>query len=260
MERLASLAGAAERAEDMRRERLRRSDLYWVTGPMLELALDASRDIPGVTAQDRPSLDGILGCEVPLPPLVLSERVPAVPVDALHWRTMPDGHLEVTLLARPSSIPSRWQQLVSDFRYVAPIPGAEIGGDLPFLTGEDSPPGVESLMCFVAACWTMMMTPTVAQRRVLDSCTGQPAQRQTPQTSTVTVIDLRPLRHVEVEQEEASGRRLTVRHLVRGHWTQQAHGPGRLLRRLQWVAPYIKGPSGAPLKTSTARVMVWRRA
>ena len=105
-----------------------------------------------------------------------------------------------------------------------------------------------------------MMTPTVAERRSLDGRTGVGATPQTPASEAVTIIDLRPLRHVETERDDRTGRRLTVRHLVRGHWTNQAHGPDRALRRLQWIAPYIKGPTNAPLKTSEDRVMVWRRA
>ena len=40
--------------------------------------------------------------------------------------------------------------------------------------------------------------------------------------------------------------RLTTRHVVRGHWTHQPYGPKRQLRRLQWVAPFIRGPQEAP--------------
>jgi hypothetical protein len=33
----------------------------------------------------------------------------------------------------------------------------------------------------------------------------------------------------------------SVTTLVRGHWTNQPHGPGRTLRRLQWIQPYWRG-------------------
>ena len=33
---------------------------------------------------------------------------------------------------------------------------------------------------------------------------------------------------------------------MRGHWTHQPYGPKRSLRRLQWVAPFIRGPQEAP--------------
>lgn len=57
---------------------------------------------------------------------------------------------------------------------------------------------------------------------------------------------------------QAEGRRLTTRHVVRGHWTHQPHGPGRQLRRLQWIASYTRGPEGAPLVERDA-VYIWRR-
>lgn len=53
------------------------------------------------------------------------------------------------------------------------------------------------------------------------------------------------------------GRKLTVRHLVRGHWRHQYH-PSDGSRRPRYIAPYIKGPKGAPLR-ATEHVMVWRR-
>jgi hypothetical protein len=41
--------------------------------------------------------------------------------------------------------------------------------------------------------------------------------------------------------QAGEGWRLRERFTVRGHWRQQAHGPGRELRRLRWIAPYWKG-------------------
>lgn len=41
------------------------------------------------------------------------------------------------------------------------------------------------------------------------------------------------------------GWKVRARFTVRGHWRHQAHGPGRALRRRQWIAPFWKGPAGA---------------
>lgn len=48
------------------------------------------------------------------------------------------------------------------------------------------------------------------------------------------------------------GWRLAERFTVRGHWRNQAHGPGRGQRRLQWIAPFWKGqgPSYSHLYTA----------
>lgn len=50
------------------------------------------------------------------------------------------------------------------------------------------------------------------------------------------------------EKSASSGRRITCRFIVRGHWTHQVHGPQRSLRKPLWIKPYWKGPqSGAQL-------------
>lgn len=36
--------------------------------------------------------------------------------------------------------------------------------------------------------------------------------------------------------------KLAHRYIVRGHWRNQAYGPGRQLHRRQWIAPFWKGP------------------
>lgn len=41
---------------------------------------------------------------------------------------------------------------------------------------------------------------------------------------------------------QRGGWHLTVRVRVRGHWRNQPHGPGRSLRRLQWIEPFWRGP------------------
>ncbi|GEO93727.1 hypothetical protein KFL01_30330 [Kocuria flava] len=43
---------------------------YWVTGPMAEVAMDASHDVPEMDPdRDMPSPSGIMGFGAPLPPL-----------------------------------------------------------------------------------------------------------------------------------------------------------------------------------------------
>lgn len=42
---------------------------------------------------------------------------------------------------------------------------------------------------------------------------------------------------------------LQKRFIVRGHWKQQAHGPGRADRKLIFVEPYWKGPADTPVVT-----------
>lgn len=40
--------------------------------------------------------------------------------------------------------------------------------------------------------------------------------------------------------------RVRSRSMVRGHWRNQAHGQGMLLRRKKWILPHWRGPEGGP--------------
>lgn len=46
----------------------------------------------------------------------------------------------------------------------------------------------------------------------------------------------------------------TVQFLVRGHWRQQAHGPGHSLRKPIWIEPFWKGPEEARVLLRQHRV------
>ena len=123
------------------------------------------------------------------------------------------------------------------------------------------------------AAWTLMATPSLTESTVVAGTGKPPTTRindaggrghDTPSDDGVTVIDLHPQRRKliitpdDVDADSAGPRRrLTSRHVVRGHWTHQPHGKGRALRRLQWIDDYIRGPQDAPLTTRT-HVWAWR--
>lgn len=271
---VADLAAAADRWRQLGGA-MRSADLYWVTGRMGRVALDASQDIPALLPEHVPAWRGLIGFEGPLPPydtghidltLRTADRLDepytgTVRVDALAWSRTGD-QVRIDLLVKPQQLPGLvagvpFPDLVSLTSIRVPLP-LDLGG-----FGVRGPGGMDSgftgLVAFLASCWVLMMTPTVAERRPATPGAGTGAGRDGGQQGRpVTVVDLRPLRHVEVDQDETTGRRLTVRHYVRGHWRDQPYGPGRSLRRVTWVAPYIKGPVDAPLKESET-VYVWRR-
>ena len=73
---------------------------------------------------------------------------------------------------------------------------------------------------------------------------------------TVRVIALRAsVRQPSSEPSEPTGegtvRKLKHRFTVAGHARLQVCGPGRKDRKLIWVAPFLKGPEGAPFKQRT---------
>lgn len=47
------------------------------------------------------------------------------------------------------------------------------------------------------------------------------------------------------KRHEIGGWKVRVKHVVRGHWKQQAFGEGRAERKRVWIQPYWRGPEGA---------------
>lgn len=54
----------------------------------------------------------------------------------------------------------------------------------------------------------------------------------------------------DADDGENSGKRCeyAYRFIVRGFYRNQPYGPGRKLRRRQWIPPFVKGPADKPLK------------
>lgn len=248
------------------------AELYWVTGPMSDVALRASLDVPTIDAERAPARHGLMGFANPLPAYPVPgglalrgvrtdvQHDEPVPVDAIAWAHEGDT-LAAHLICRADRLPHPLHgvgSLMTPFLWVRTPARAELD-TMQVLTPEGvGSSGSLGVLAFLMSAWVLMMTPTVAERRELDGEWGGPATTQTRPERLVTSVDLRPLRHVQVDHDPKTGRRLTTRHLVRGHWTQQVYGPGQELRRTQWIADYIRGPEGAPL-VMTERVSVWRR-
>lgn len=239
---------------------LRAADLFWVTGAMARVAMDAARDIPVLSADAAPTAHGVMVFETALPPLFPPVAgMSPLPVDAVSWDT-----------AGPVMMIQVWARS-EHFYPVVMHPGSPGLSEVcairvPYRAADFDEldyalfPEQVSLLALLASAWHLMMIPTLAERRQLDAEWGGRPTPQTKPDRLVTTIDLRPLRQVTTPDDDSDGekRRLTVRHYVRGHWRNQAHGPGLAERRLVYVEPYIKGPADAPL-VDHEKVMVWRR-
>jgi hypothetical protein len=271
------------------------ASLYWVAAPMARLAMDASQDIPAINGADAPAQVGLMVMAEPLPAwdtsaiggLALRDGdrtdVPhneAVPVDALTWNLDPHPSgvraLTIELMCRPTRLPlplleyqSNWLLPFTRLRTLIPasLDAAQaVGPD-----GAPVNPAHVGVMAWLQAAWTLMATPNLTQTTVVAG-TGKPRNTRTndaagrghddPAGGGVTVIDLHPQRRKlitpdDVDAGDGPRRRLTTRHVVRGHWTHQPHGPQKSLRRLQWIDDYIRGPQDAPLTIRT-HVWAWR--
>lgn len=277
-------AGGEEMGERMSRAaaHLRAAELYWVSRDMTSVALDASADLPDWTpAGALPAPLGVVVWEQGLPamPAAGVPRVvwpmgalgaavpPRVEVDAVLWAQY-GGAVHVTVLTRTH----RLRSLVDA--------GARAGVDLVIpadvalwpmssmrvpatepITGEDMHGDGAGLVAALGATWLLMQQPTVATgRRVTPTGRAQRlASREGRPPEQVSIIDLRRMDYYREDPGAGgTGREYHHRWIVRGHWRQQAHGPGRSQRRPTWVPSYVKGPADAPLLT-TEHVHVWRR-
>lgn len=254
----------------------RHADLCWVAADMAAQAMDASQDMPGFAPADLPTRNGLalFGGPLPVietPPLVLSGGTQnwqgRVPVWGLWWHGVDADTIAVEALTRAGELPApmvRGCELQPVLRALVPrAEGLIFDEQGPILTTEGQQMGRDSLglLAFLGAMSVLMVTPTLVERRHLDARSGRaPVEGRTREPDRVTLVDLRPLRQVDMSADEQGegGREYRHRWIVRGHWRQQPHGPARSLRRLTYVEPFIKGPPDAPLLASE-RVMVWRR-
>lgn len=262
------------------------AELFWVAADMADIALDASQDMPGLTEQDVRWPLGFMLFEKPLPPQTTAaisaelrshplvaglpdELTAEVPIDGLLW-CPEDGGVRIDVLVRASRIPElalRPGMTVTAYASARlPLP-ADFTDDGSFLGGAGTAPGplFLGLAAFLGAAWHLMAMPAVARARDVQPRTGESraAESVTVPVGQVRVVDARPMRTVPADPEETAGsedggRRYSARWVVRGHWRQQAHGPGRSQRRTQWIESYIKGPEDAPLAPHTL-VRAWRR-
>lgn len=242
---------------------IRAAEMYWVRPAMAEAAMDASTDIPFFNpAVERPAPHGVMAFERPLPPVEPAAN--AKPADHYLPGWAPT--------AQPVDLITWWsyheRQVFQVWRRAANSPYGPFEPSTALVVPESDivdfdqivKPDHRALLAMIGSAWVMMQTPTVAERRAVTP-TGRSTDRarQEKLPSDVTLVDLRSLRHASTEAGEGeSGRTYTHRFVVRGHWKQVAHGPGRSERRPAWIASYVKGPAGAPFR-HTEKVMVWRR-
>lgn len=103
----------------------------------------------------------------------------------------------------------------------------------------------DRLIQFIRALWALMLEPYIEQTDVEpDRQASKRHQRATGKSApTIRIITLRrKAADATKHLTEASGRHLHHQFVVNGHWRRQPYGPGRTLRRLRWIAPFVKGP------------------
>ena len=258
---------------------LRAAELYWVAAPMAALAVSAGAQLDEVDAavETRPSgcgwiyyQDGIGDLPLPYGMCVAAvnggpDRVPiaSAPVSALSWGPY-EGQVLVWAMVDRSWLRDEFDRhgaelITSTVPPLVPIVGATMPLDP---VSPDITRLPEVIVRALVASWHLMQQPRLADRSQVrpDKSVRSVTQRLGMPDPEVTVIGLRRRYAPDTREETgtASGRRYKHRWVVSGHWRNQPYGPGRSLRRQQWIPAYVKGPDDAPLLV-TERVNVWRR-
>lgn len=225
----------------------RRVPVWWVSRDMTTLAWDTALgsmpDNSGPEPAGFVTFDGGLPIEVPDSAGVMRS------VDALIWQIMRNGDQVVTV-----------QSLYTRDPAAPHYPG---GGDLPLAplvsAGMDPEINDQITRTIVAMC-VLSAYPTVCQQQAPtahDRSQAPPAYRD-PMEHPVKMLILREHPAPPATDGHGEAREYACRWIVRGHWRNQAYGPGHSLRRRQWIPPYVAGPADKPLLRKTT-VRVWRR-
>jgi hypothetical protein len=187
--------------------------------PEDELNQELNRQANGQTGMPRYDLMSVSGFEwgEPIPKQIVFEKG-VLPTDArVEWVTGPDGS----------------RQMVTD---------AVVDPSLHGPVTQASPE-----LRFLLAVWRIMQQ-TLAEV-VRDESANKPTRRYAQRAGIKDFgINVIQLRRREGRGETGTGKALTVRFPVRGHWRRIWCGPAEnRYQRAIYVHPYLKGPDGAPL-------------
>lgn len=238
----------------------------WVSPAMSELCTAAAKTLPEKLAaesialhpDDLPWPSGTVVFETPLfavPEEFIDPDYPDEgPIDVMQWvtHTDPDGTVGVIVIfwqsrsqSEPPSamLPSYWPRAAS------PIPF----GDL-------VPVDRDHNFYVLLSLWTLLrdriaLTET---RKAPRPSVKRWRRKHGQEPGDIVIVTLR--RPTGQKGDDAPGGGVEWAHqwIVDGHWRNQAYGVGHSQRRLQWIAPYIKGPEDAPLVVKD-KVYAWTR-
>lgn len=226
--------------------------MWWVRPDMARLAWDAAQTLPENTRllEAIPAPKGILIWEgdplisgvLPLPSARLENR--DVPIQGAMWEVTARGVELSTLIYEPPE---------ADMPVFMPLNVYLCVGQLK-----------KDLEAYLTATFLLATQPRIGQITQHDSTPRR--RRYIPPgpgdiTTGVNLVSLRENATRLPTEEPNEGEKkwgLSVRFMVRGHWRNQACGEKLGQRRPVYVAPYLKGPEDAPLKSSET-VFVWRR-
>lgn len=244
------------------------ADLFWVQQEMAALSMHAGEQLAAArwATADRPSPCGLLFWQDGISHM--GGHGVQIPVEACVWGPHQGDMLLWLLMSRDRLVAESARArpdltlITEEIPPLVPIYGTTIPvTDEPFPMAEVNPELPQPVVAALASAWLLMQQPLLIDRSAerADKATARAYARDGLRSPEVTVVDLRRQYTPQDRDPDAgSGRHYKHRWIVSGHWRNQAHGPGRSLRRQTWVPSHVKGPEGAPL-LSTEKVNVWRR-
>lgn len=261
-------------------------EVYWVSADMTAVAKAAAHSMPVQTLRvdDLPSRIGFLLYDEPIaetcdPDATEGDDRSGEPIVGFAWaigdprpywsdaesrRAMSPVSAETNEAERPPDGYSQWvkiQPLSPSKVSGGPtlMPAEYIGRAMAWEIGGEPMNDEHDVAASLLATWTLMQQfLTVSERTSGDRAERRRCARA-GLSSDVLVVRLRR-RHLDSEQPEDAeegGVAWSHRWLVGGHWRNQWL-PSRQAHRLQWIAPYVKGPANKPLVIKD-RISAWVR-
>lgn len=251
---------------------LRRAELWYIAGDMLDLVEAAASGVPADTLASEcapPSLTDTPGFAVLEKPWV-SVAEDEIVSDARPFEITALSWSYAHLLGVPMLVVTTYGHTVMERTTLdlwAPIGRTEWMMPEPLEYDEQRdllrPKVLVSVTedrRFIAAFFALIHQQGLAHmQRVEPTRTVRRQQaRAGYDDSTVKLVTLRRLTYTD-SSDDSEARQYTHRWIVNGHWRNQPYGPGRTQRRLTYIAPHIKGPADAPLKEYEHTVNVFSR-
>lgn len=252
-------------------ESVNTAELFWADKKFCHVVAQTSGTVPQWSpAAARPSIKGFLAWEkpithVPMPGHIRGET-PDVSIDAVAWMDDPrrPDHVNLAFFSRLG----RHQEYLDPVRRELNTPLHEM---LNISLHKEAPQGagadavdvqvfnekvqvvVEAgadrvVLSVVGATWLLMQQP----RLVVPTPLGQPQRRRDagarPQVRVTTYdVARQPGAEKSGRRSSSGGREYSAQWWVRGHWRQQAYGPGWSLRRPIFIDPHLSGPADKPV-------------
>jgi hypothetical protein len=178
------------------------------------------------------------------------------PIDVMQWATATDGD-------GPSGVvvvfwQSRRRSEPADLIHLLPPFWPRASWFLEF--GNPVSVATDPNLCVLWSLWAMLRdriavtetrnAPRPSVRR-WERRYGQPPE-------PIIVVTLRRPEGHHCEDSPGSSVDWTHQWIVDGHWRNQPYGTAHSLRRLQWIAPFIKGPEDKPLVVKE-KIHAWTR-